>query len=186
MVLIELLDCHLKVGALLPLDEQLCDLGATLHVLGPNLAHLALLAGVRAGFGLDVRRAEGVVGELAFVLRLGDLGLAVPDLALLVRHVLPGEPDDLGERAVVRLNLGRDVPALDERGAEEDERIRRAGYVVVRFLLPVSGLLRAWAALGIRGEERGCGLCALDWRRFLCKRDRCDGRGESDLLRCSN
>ena len=186
MILIELLDCHPKVGALLPLDEQLCDLGATLHVLGPDLAHLALLARVRARLGLDVRRAEGVVGELAFVFGLGDLGLAVPDLALLVRHVLPGEPDDLGERAVVRLNLGRDVPALDERGAEEDERVRRAGDVVVCFLLPVSGLLRACAALGIRGEERGRGLCALDGRGFLGERDRRDRRGESDLLRCND
>ena len=92
MALVEFLDRRLEVGTLLPLDEELRDLGATLHVLGPNFAHLALLRGT---LGLDVRRTERVIGELALVLCLGDLGLAVPELALFVRHILPGEPNDL-------------------------------------------------------------------------------------------
>lgn len=92
MAPVEFLDCRLEVRALLALDEQLRDLGAALHVLGPDFAHLALL---RGALGLDVRRTERVIGELALVLGLGDLGLAVPELAFLVRHVLPGEADDL-------------------------------------------------------------------------------------------
>ena len=54
------------------------------------------------------------------------LGLGVPDLALLVREVLPGETDDLGQGAMVGLDLGGDVLVLDEGRAEEDEGVARA------------------------------------------------------------
>ena len=76
--------------------------------------------------------AKRVLGELALVLLERGLDLGVPHLALLVRQILP---NDLGERAVVGLDRGRDVLALDERGAEEDEGIGRTGDVVVRLLL---------------------------------------------------
>jgi hypothetical protein len=123
MILVELLDGRLEVRALLALDEQLRDLGAALHVLRTHFSHFALLGGgsaavAAAALGFDVRRAEGVIGELALVVGLGDFGFAVPELALLVRHVLPGEPDDLRKRAVIRLDLRGDVPTLDERGTE--------------------------------------------------------------------
>ena len=124
MILVELLDGRLQIRALLALDEQLCNLGAALHVLRAHLPHLALLGigraavAAAAALGFDVRGTEGVIGELALVLSLGDLGFAVPELALLVGHVLPGEPDDLRQCAVVRLDLRGDVPALDERGTE--------------------------------------------------------------------
>ena len=146
MILVELLDGRLQVRALLALDEQLGNLGAALHVLGAHFSYLALLragsaavAATRA-LGFDVRRTEGVIGELALVLGLGDFGFAVPELTLLVGHVLPSEADDLRQRAVVRLDLRGDVPTLDKRGTEQDEGIGRARDVVIRLLLSVSWL----------------------------------------------
>ncbi len=101
MILVKLFHSCLEVRALLALDQQLRDLGTTLHVLRAHFSHFTLLGGVaatataRAALGLDVRRTEGVIGELALMLGLGDLGFAVPELAFLVWHVLPGESDDL-------------------------------------------------------------------------------------------
>lgn len=123
MILVKLLHSRLEVRALLALDEQLRDLGTTLHVFWTHFSHFALVSiGVatasRTGLGLDMRRTEGVVGELSLVLGLGGLGFAMPELAFLVWHVLPGEPYDLRKRAVVCLDLRGDVPTLDERGAE--------------------------------------------------------------------
>ena len=43
---------------------------------------------------------------------------------------------------MVGLDLGGDVTTLNEGRAEEDERIGRAGYVVVRLLPPVTWLFR--------------------------------------------
>jgi hypothetical protein len=120
MVLVKLFHSRLEVRPLLTLDEQLRDLGTTLHVLWTDFSHFALLGGVAvaatagAGLGLYVRRTEGVIGELSLVLGLGNLGFAVPELTFLVWHVLPGEPDDLRERTVICLDLRRDVPTFDE------------------------------------------------------------------------
>jgi hypothetical protein len=127
MILVELLDGSLEVRALLAFDEQLRDLGAALHVLWTHFSHLALLGGRPASvaaaaatttLGFNMRGAECVVGVFALVLGLGGFSLAVPELAFLVGHVLPSEPDDLRKRTVVRLDLRGDVPTLDERGAE--------------------------------------------------------------------
>jgi hypothetical protein len=124
MILVKLMNSRLEVRTLLALDEQLRDLGTTLHIFWTHFSHFALLgidvatAGARTALGLDMRRTEGVIGELALVVGLGDFGFAVPELALLVRHVLPGEPDDLRKRAVVRLDLCGDMSTLNERGAE--------------------------------------------------------------------
>jgi hypothetical protein len=72
MALVEFLDRGLEVRALLPLDEELRDLGAALHILGSHLAHLVLLdtagATTRAALGLDMRGAEHIIGKLALVL----------------------------------------------------------------------------------------------------------------------
>ena len=61
MILVELLDGSLEVRALLALDEQLRDLGATLHVLWTYFSHFALLrrrptavASAAATFGFDM------------------------------------------------------------------------------------------------------------------------------------
>ena len=139
VVAVELLDRGVEVRALFALDEQLGDLGAAREVLRFDLAHLALLDG---RLPLGVQRAEGVLGELALVLLERGLGLRVPDLALLLGQVLPGEADDLAQRAVVRFELGRDVLVLDERRAEEDERVWRARDVVLGPLLGVRGAAR--------------------------------------------
>jgi hypothetical protein len=140
VVLVEFFHCRLKVGAFLALDEQLSDLGTALHVLWPNFPHLALLC---AAFALHVRRAERVRWVLALVLGLRDLGFGMPDLPLLVRHVLPSEPNDLREGAVVCLDLRRDVPTLNERRAEQDESIWRAGYIIICLLLSMPRPFRA-------------------------------------------
>lgn len=126
MILVKLLHSRLEVCALLALDEQLRDLGTTLHIFWTHFSHFALLGigaaaaatAARPALGLDMRRTEGIIGELALVLGLGSLGFAVPELAFLMWHVLPGESDDLRKRAVVRLDLRGDVPTLNERGAE--------------------------------------------------------------------
>jgi hypothetical protein len=123
MILVKLMNSRLKVRALLALNEQLGDLGTTLHIFWTHFSHFALLSigagtAARAALGLDMRRTEGVIWELAFVLGLGGLGFAVPELAFLMWHVLPGESYDLRKRAVVRLDLRRDVATLNERGAE--------------------------------------------------------------------
>ena len=127
MILVKLLHGRLEVHALLALDEQLRDLVTTLHVFWTHFSYFTLL-GIgaataacttpRTALGLEMRRTEGVIGELALVLGLGDLGFGMPELAFLVWHVLPGESNDLRKRAVVRLDLRGDVSTLDERGAE--------------------------------------------------------------------
>ena len=123
MILVKLLYSRLEVRALLALDEQLRDLGTTLHIFWAHFSHFALLrigaaTAACAALGLDMRGTEGIIGEFALVLGLGDFGFGVPDLALLVWHVLPGESYDLRKRAVVRLDLGGDVTTLNEGGAE--------------------------------------------------------------------
>lgn len=111
MALVEFFHCRLEVRALLAFDEELSNLGAPLHILWSNFAHLAFFSGT---FAFHVRRSERIVWELAFVLGLGDLGFGMPELSLLVRHVLPREPNDLGKGAVVGLDLGRDVTTFNE------------------------------------------------------------------------
>lgn len=144
---VELLNGSFKLGALLPLNKKLGDLLATLDVLRTDLPYLAFICST---LSFQMKRAEGVVGELALMLGLRDLGLAVPELTLFVRHVLPSDADDLRERAVIRLNLGRNMLTFDEGRAEEDKRVRRTGNMVVCLLLAV-----AWSARG--GDADGGG-----------------------------
>lgn len=123
MILVKLLHSRVEVRALLALDEQLRNLCTTLHVLWTHFPHFAFLGiggttAARTALGLDMGWTEGVIRELALVLCLGNLGFAVPELAFLMRHVLPGESYDLRKRAVIRLDLRGDVPTLNERGAE--------------------------------------------------------------------
>ena len=99
-----------------------------------------------------MRGSERIVRELAFVLGLRELRLAVPELTLLVRHILPGEPDDLGERTMIRLDFRRDMPTLDKGRAEQYERVWGTRDVVLCLFLPVSWLSWRSAILG-RGEQ---------------------------------
>lgn len=64
----------------------------------------------------------------------GSLSSGMPNLALFVRKVLPGEADDLGERAVVSLDFRGDMLAFNKRGTEENERVRRSWYMVYGLL----------------------------------------------------
>ena len=95
-----------------------------------------------------MRGTERIVRELALVLGLRELRLAVPELALLVRHILPGEPDDLGERTMIRLDFRRDMATLDKGRAEQYKRVRGTGDVILRLFLPVSRLSWCSAILG--------------------------------------
>lgn len=129
---IELLDGSIELCALLALDEKLGDLSASLHVFRAYLSDLPLLG---RALTLAVQGPKRVFRPLALVLVERDLGLCVPDLPFLVRERLPGEPDDLGERAVVCLDLRGDVLVFDEGGSEEDERVRGARDVILWLLL---------------------------------------------------
>jgi hypothetical protein len=130
---IEFLDSGVELAAFLALHEELRNLLAPLDVLWAHLPDLALLRATTLG----VQGAKSVLREFALVLLESGLGLCMPNLSLLVRQVLPGEADDLGERAVVGFDLSRDMLALDERGTEEDERVGRTGDVVLWLLLAV-------------------------------------------------
>ena len=93
---------------------------------------------------------------LVFLLRL--LGFDMPGLAFVVRKVLPGHTNDLGERAVVGLNLGGDMLALDERRTEEDERVGWAGDVPRAFPASRLGVIVGERFLLRREDVCGCGL----------------------------
>ena len=125
--------------------------------------------------------AEGILRELALVLLERDLGLRVPDLALLVRKILPGETDDLGQCAVIGLDLGGDMLVLDEGGAEEDEGVRGAGNMVLGLLLRVRGAAGSSAAFA-RGEEKRLRV-GLRRTRGIVERAGGDIRGERDACR---
>ena len=108
-------------------------------------------------------------------------GFGMPDLTLLVRQILPGKTNDLGERAVVRLDLSRHVLALDERRAEEDEGIGWAGDMVLRLLLAVSRTTPGWA-IGWRGEEDSLSSSVFDEHGWLVVCHGGDIGGEGDAL----
>ena len=170
MCAVEFLDGGVELAAFLALHEELGNLLAPLEVLWADLSDLALLRATTLG----VQGAKRVLGELALVLLESGLGLGMPHLPLLVRQILPGEANDLGERAVVGLDLGRDVLALDERGAEENEGIGRTRDVVVRLLLAVARATRRGTVVG-RREELGL-ADGLRRRGRVIERDRGDVR----------
>lgn len=114
MCAIEFLDCGVELLAFLPLYQQLGYLLAPLRILQSHLSHFPLLSRSPT-LATRMRRSECIGREAPLVVLERRLRLAVPDLALLVRQVLPGEADDLRERAVVGLDLGGDMLALDER-----------------------------------------------------------------------
>ena len=93
---------------------------------------------------------------LVFLLRL--LGLEVPGLAFVVGKILPGHTDDLGERAMVGLDLGGNVLTLDERRPEEDECVGRTGDIPRALPAPRLGVIVGeWLLLG-REDIGGGGL----------------------------
>lgn len=85
----------------------------------------------------------------------------MPDLTLLVRQILPSETDDLGESAVVGLDLGGDMLTLDERGAEEDKGVGRTRDMVFGLLFAMSGTT-ARGAFGGGREKNGFGRCVYE------------------------
>lgn len=83
-------------------------------------------------------RLESVQGEFAFVLLERNFGTRVPNLALFVREIFPGEANDLREGTVVGLDLRRDMLTFNEGGAKKNECIGRTWYVVYGLLSAVT------------------------------------------------
>jgi len=121
MRLVEVLDGVSELVSLLAVTQQFHYLFTTFDVLRFRLSYPAFLL-----LSLVGDRTECVLRPFALVLLLCLLGLEVPGPALVVRKVLPGHTDDLGERAVVRLHLRGDVLTFDKRRTEEDKRVGRA------------------------------------------------------------
>lgn len=109
------------------------------------------------------------------------LGLCMPDLPLLRWEVLPGEPDDFRQCAVIGLDVGGHMLVLDERGPEEDERVGRARDVVLWLLLSVTTApSRRRCVLG--GREEHARARRLLWRRRVVERHRGHRGRERDTL----
>ena len=121
MRLVEVLDGVSEFVPFLAVAQQFYYLLTTFDVLRFRLSYPAFLL-----LSLVSDRAERILRPFALVFLLRLLGLEVPGPALVVRKVLPGHTDDLGERAMVRLDLGGDVLTFDKRRTEEDERVGRA------------------------------------------------------------
>ena len=109
MRLIEVFDGVLELVALLAVTQQFHYLLAPLDILRFRLSYPSFLLLSLIGDG-----AERILRPSAFVFLLCLFGLEVPGPAFVVGKVLPGHADDLGERAVVRLDLGGDMLTLDE------------------------------------------------------------------------
>lgn len=90
MSLVELLDRVVELLALLPLNEQFCNLGAALLVFRSNLPHLPFTS-----LCLRMQWFERVLREFDPVLLLRQLRLPVPNLTLLVGKILPRQANDL-------------------------------------------------------------------------------------------
>lgn len=124
-----------------------------------------------------------ILGELALVFVERSLGFRTPKLPLAIGKALPGETNNFGEGAVVGLNLGRNMIALDERGAKQDESIRRARNMILRLLLTMASPTRRGAIVG-RREKDIFARRGIDKRwRPLIKSHRSDGRCEYENLR---
>jgi len=91
--LVELRDGGVELRPFQTLYQKLRYSSAALQILRPNLPHLALLV-VRLT-PLRMRWPERVLWPFLLMLVQSNLGLRMPNLALLVREVLPGEADDL-------------------------------------------------------------------------------------------
>jgi hypothetical protein len=110
MMTVEFLNGSVQLVPLLALHQQFSDLGASREILRPNFSDFPLLR----WFPLGMQWAERILGELTLMLLKSRLGLSVPYLALVVRKVLPSETNDLRQSAVICLDLGGNVLALDE------------------------------------------------------------------------
>jgi hypothetical protein len=84
MMLVEFLDSILQIVALLPFNQKLHYLFATLDVLGFDLSYLLFLRALPLGFGLN--RPERVLGK--FALLLATFCLVLPRRQVIVGNLL--------------------------------------------------------------------------------------------------
>jgi hypothetical protein len=110
MVTVEFLNGSVKLVPLLSLHQQFSDLGASREILRPNFSDFPLLG----RFPLGMRWTKCILGKLSLVLIQGSLGLSVPYLTFIMGKVLPSETNDLRQSAVICLDLGGNVLALNE------------------------------------------------------------------------
>jgi len=108
VVLVKLFHSGIEFLALLSPYQQLGDLRTPFHILRSNLSHPPLVIPP-----LPVQRTKGAIRELPLVFSQGKLGLLMPDLAFIVREVLPTDTDDLREGAVDCFDLSGNVLVLD-------------------------------------------------------------------------
>ena len=99
------------------------------------------------------------------------LSLGVPNLPLVVGEVRPGDSNDLRQRTMIGLDLGGDVLVLDERRAEENERVWRTRDVILWLLPRVPSATRGSGRFDGR-EEHGLGRRTL-MGRWIEVRLRC-------------
>lgn len=90
---VKLVDGCVELCAFFTFDEEFGDFGATFHVLWLHLADFTFL---RGPLGLCMGWPEGILRPLFPVFLECFLGLCMPHLALIMRHVLPSETNDLG------------------------------------------------------------------------------------------
>lgn len=175
MRLVEVLDGVFEFVPLLAVAQQFHYLLATFDVLWFRLSYSALLL-----LSLVSDRAECILRPFALVFLLRLLSLEVPGPALVVRKVLPGHTNDLGERAMVRLDLGGDVLTFDKRRTEEDERVGRARDIARAFPTPRLGVI-VGIGLFLRREDVG-GRGLERWRTVVRESGRCNVGSELDSL----
>jgi hypothetical protein len=130
MMLVEFLDSILQIVALLPFNQKLRYLFATLDVLGFDLSYLPFLRALPLG----LNRPERVLGKFALVLLKSLFRFLMPYFTFLVRQTLPCNANDLGQSGMIRLDLCGDVLTLDEGGAKEDESVWRPRNMILGFL----------------------------------------------------
>lgn len=92
MVLVEFLYRFFEFLTLLSTNQELCYFGAALLIFGANLSQSFSLHS--RAFRL-VNRPERILGELALMFVLSELGFRVPYLALFLGKVLPSYADNL-------------------------------------------------------------------------------------------
>ena len=106
---IKLLHRSVERPTFLALDKQLGYFRTSFQIFRKDFSDGAL-----ARFLAFDIRAEGIPRELASVFLLGDSRFLVPDLTLLFGQILPGQSNNLGQRAVIGLDVGRDVLTADK------------------------------------------------------------------------
>jgi hypothetical protein len=135
MMPIELLDCGVEFLALLALNQQRGYLFTPLDVLWTHFSHFPFLG---PPFTSRVSWTKCVGRETPLMVIKSSLGLGMPDLAFLVRKVLPSKTDDFRQSTVVCLYFRRHMLALNKRRSEKNEGVWGPRNMILGLLLAMS------------------------------------------------